>query len=158
MIDLDLPDPGLFRTTKPMPGHEQSFPVGVLVYVGQPQNGGSKFVVRPGENRNNRWYWGEPTTPLRSPSWTKTLKRLPAEGFYTLPKAVVLEGGGRWLENAIVQLGYSAEGRGIIFIAERRDQESANALFFSDRGLGIDDDLLDDLTWAPILPVRANNT
>ena len=69
---------------------EYAPPAGVLVYVGQPQNGGTKFVVRPGDNRRNRWFWGEPTTPLRSPSWAKTLRRLPSEGFYTLPDTLEL--------------------------------------------------------------------
>jgi hypothetical protein len=152
---IDLPEPGLYRTTQPLPGHEEEFPAGVLVYIGMPQNGGSKFVVRPRSNRNNRWFWGEPTTALRSPSWAKTLKPLPAEGFYTLPRPIDFDGGGRWLENAIVQLGYNAEGRGIVFIAERRDdEESANALHFGDRGLSIDDALLASLRWAPILPVK----
>jgi hypothetical protein len=151
---LDLPDPGLYRTTQPYPGHEDAFPAGVLVYVGQPENGGVKFVVRPGENRNNRWFWGEPTTPLRSPSWAKTLKPLRTEGFYTLPQTMEFEGGGRWLERAIVQLGYNESGQGIIFVAEHRMYENANALYFSDRGLMIDDDLLERLVWAPILPVR----
>ena len=88
---LDLPDPGLYRTTQPLPAHEGQFPAGVLVYIGERPNGGGKFIVRPGQNRSNRWYWGEPTTPLRSPSWAKTLKRLPSEGFYTLPETLELE-------------------------------------------------------------------
>ncbi len=150
---LDLPDPGLYRTTQPYPGHEEAFPAGVLVYLGQPNNGGMKFVVRPGRNENNRWFWGEPTTPLRSPTWAKTLKQLPSEGFYTLPETVELDGGGKWLKNAIVQLGYNGDGKGILFVGERRDAESANALFFSDQGLLIEDDMLERLIWAPILPV-----
>jgi len=152
---LDLPDPGLYRTTEPYPGHEADFPANVLVYVGQPANGGVKFVVRPRENRNNRWFWGEPTTPLRSPTWARTLKQLPPEGFYTLPQDVSFEGGGRWLKNAIVQLGYNGDGRGILFVGEQREGEAQNALFFSDRGMAIDDDLLTRITWAPILPVPA---
>lgn len=151
---LDLPDPGLYRTTQPYPGHEDTFPAGVLVYIGQPSNGGLKFVVRPGSNRKNRWFWGEPTTPLRSPSWAKTLKRLPAEGYYTLPKNLEFEGGGKWLENAIVQLGFNEQGQGILFVAELREAAADNALYFSDRGMLVDDDLLDRLRWAPILPVR----
>jgi hypothetical protein len=151
---LDLPDPGLYRTTQPYPGHEDAFPAGVLVYLGQPQNGGVKFVVRPGQNRNNRWFWGDPTTPLRSPTWAKTLKNLPPEGFYTLPEPIELESGGRWLKNAIVQLGYNQEGQGILFVGEQRDTATDNALFFSDRGLMIDDRMLERLVWAPILPVR----
>ena len=92
------------------------------------EQGGVKFVVRPGQNRNNRWFWGDPTTPLRSPSWAKTLKPLPPEGFYTLPESLELDGGGRWLKNAIVQLGYSGEGRGIIFVAEHRKSGATDAL------------------------------
>ena len=153
---IDLPDPGLYRTTQPYPGHEEAFPAGVLVYLGQPQNGGVKFVVRPGQNRNNRWFWGEPTTPLRSPTWAKTLKSLPPEGFYTLPDAIEFDGGGRWLKNAIVQLGYNEHGQGIIFVAEQREGDDHNALFFSDRGMMVDDAMLDRLIWAPILPVSTD--
>jgi hypothetical protein len=152
---IDLPDPGLYRTTQPFPGHEEAFPAGALVYLGQPQNGGVKFVVRPGQNRNNRWFWGEPTTPLRSPSWAKTLKALPPEGFYTLPETIELDGGGRWLKNAIVQLGYNESGQGIVFVAEQRDAVEDNALYFSDRGIIVDDSLLERLVWAPILPVKS---
>jgi len=149
---LDLPEPGLYRTTSAMPGNEGAFPAGVLVYLGE--KSGQKFVVRPGRNTNNRWLWGEPTTPLRSPTWAKTLRRLPAEGYYVLPEELRFEGGGRWLKNAIVQLGYNAEGRGIVFVAEQRDTASDNALYFSDRGMIIEDALLDSLIWAPILPIR----
>src|SRR5688572_27956983 len=137
---LDLPDPGLYRTTEPYPGNEGAFPAGVLVYVGQPANGGVKFIVRPGQNRNNRWFWGDPTTPLRSPTWARTLKKLRPEGSYTLPEEVPMEGGGRWLKNAIVQLGYNGSGEGIIFVGELRDSEEANALYFSDRGVRVSDD------------------
>ncbi|MCA9621101.1 MAG: hypothetical protein KC731_18900 [Myxococcales bacterium] len=150
---MKLPDPGLYRTTKPYPGHEETIPAGVLVYVGIPQNGGLPFVVRPGANRNNRWFWGEPTIPLRAASWGDSLVRLPAEGFYTLPEEISFEGGGKWLENAIVQLGYNGEGQGIVFVGEQHDGEEENVLKFSDRGRIIDDKLLHRLRWAPILPV-----
>lgn len=155
---LDLPDPGLYRTTQPYPGHEDAFPAGVLVYLGQPQNGGVKFVVRPGQNRNNRWFWGDPTTPLRSPTWAKTLKALPSEGFYTLPETIELEGGGRWVKNAIVQLGYNENGQGIIFVAEQREDAKENALYFSERGIVVDDSMLARLVWAPILPVSGTTS
>lgn len=151
-MSLDLPENGLYRTTTAMPGHEDAFPAGVLVYVGE--KSGQKFVVRPGQNRNNRWFWGEPTTTLRSPTWSRTLKKLRAEGYYTLPQQIEFEGGGRWLKNAIVQLGYNGEGKGIIFVGEQRDASSDNALFFSDKGMIIDDGMLERLEWAPILPVR----
>jgi len=151
---VNLPEPGLYRTTKAYPGHEQALPAGALVYVGKRERDGATFAVRPGENRKNRWYWGEPTTLLRSASWGETLMRLPAEGFYTIPREIALEGGGRWLENAIVQLGYNGEGRGILFIGEDHEDEARNVLAFSDRGMLIEDALLVALRPAPILPVR----
>jgi len=137
-----------------MPGHEDAFPAGVLVYVGQPANGGVKFVVRPVDNRRNRWFWRDPTTPLRSPTWAKTLKVLPSEGFYTLPEALSFDGGGRWLKNALVELGYNEKGQGILFVGEWKEDGTDNSLTFSDRGLIIEDSLLFKLLWAPILPVK----
>jgi hypothetical protein len=150
---MKMPEPGLYRTTKSYPGHEETIPVGVLVYIGVPKNGGLPFVVRPGANRNNRWFWGEPTIPLRAMGWTGSLVKLPPEGFYTLPREITFEGGGRWLKNAIVQLGYNGEGRGIVFVGEQHQEEEKNVLHFSDRGRLIDDELLNKLLWAPILPV-----
>jgi hypothetical protein len=155
---MKLPDPGLYRTTKPYPKHEETIPSGVLVYVGVPQNGGLPFVVRPGANRNNRWFWGEPTIPFRAVSWGESLVKLPPEGFYTLPEEISFDGGGKWLENAIVQLGYNAEGQGIIFVGEQHDEDEDNVLHFSDKGRLIDDKLLNRLKWAPILPVPKNLT
>jgi hypothetical protein len=58
------------------------------------------------------------------------------------------------LKNAIVQLGYNERGQGILFVAEQREGAPENALYFSDRGLLIDDGMLERLVWAPILPVR----
>jgi hypothetical protein len=154
---LNLPDNGLYRTTQPYPGHESEFPAGVLVYVGESRNGGGKFVVRPGQNRRNRWFWGDPTMPLRSPTWGQSLKSLPSEGFYILPEDLSFEGGGRWIKNAVVQLGYNGSGRGILFVAEWREDGEENVLHFGDRGMSIDDDLLARLTWAPILPTRTKS-
>ncbi len=151
---LDLPSPGLYRTTQAMPGHEADFPAGVLVYIGQSGDDGTRFIVRPRQNRRNRWFWGEPTTPFRSPTYAKTLRRLPSEGFYTLPRAIELSDGGRWLENAIVELGYNEKGQGIIFVGQWHEGGETNTLHFSERGLSVDDTLLDTLRWAPILPVK----
>jgi hypothetical protein len=137
-----------------MPGHEEEFPAGVLVYLGQSNNGGGKFVVRPADNRRNRWFWRDPTTALRSPTWARTLKPLPAEGFYTLPDTLEFEGGGKWVKNAIIQLGYNENGNAIAFVGEWREDGEENALYFSDRGLLVADDMLERLIWAPILPVK----
>jgi hypothetical protein len=154
---IKLPAPGLYRTTKPYPGMEEQFPANALVYVGQKPEGAT-FVVRPGSNRRNRWFWGEPVTTLRSVSWGDSLKPLRAQGFYTLPEDVDLGGGGRWVKNAIVQLGYNQEGRAILFVGEDREGEERNILEFSDRGMMIDDSMMERLIWAPILPVKKGDT
>jgi hypothetical protein len=151
-----LPEPGLYRTTKPYPGHEDTIPGGVLVYVGQKAGEGLPFVVRPGANRKNRWFWGEPTIPLRAKSWSDSLTKLPPEGFYTLPDEIAFDGGGKWLKNAVVQLGYNGEGQGIIFVGEQHESEERNLLLFSDKGRMIDDRMLKRLVWAPILPVAGD--
>ena len=152
---MDLPEPGLYRTSKAYPGHEEAIPSGALVYLGAPKNGGLPFVVKPGANRGNRWFWSDPTIPLRAMSWTKSLTKLPAEGFYTLPHELSFDGGGRWLKNALVQLGYNAEGNGIIFVGEQHADEERNVLVFSDRGRMVEDELLFRLHWTPILPVAS---
>lgn len=152
---MKLPDPGLYRTTQPYPGHEEEIPDAALVYVGAAREGALPFVVRPRSNRKNRWYWGEPTLPLRALNWAQTLVPLPPEGFYTLPDDLTIEGGGRWVKHAIVQLGYNSAGRGILFVAEQHDDDERNALVFGDRGRLIEDALLKRLSWAPILPVAS---
>ena len=65
-----------------------------------------------------------------------------------------LEGGGRWLKGAIVQLGYNEIGQGILFVAEWREEAEENALYFRDRGLMAQESMLNRLIWAPILPVK----
>lgn len=151
---IDSIPAGLYRTTTPMPGHEEAVPARVLVFVGQ-RTGGQRFVVRPGSNRKNRWFWSEPTLPLPPGGWMWTLYALPREGFYTLPETIELERGGRWLKGAIVQLGYNDAGRGIAFIAEQHEASSDNVLTFASRGRLLEDTLLERLVWAPILPVAA---
>jgi len=143
---------GLYRTTVAMPHHEDDVPAGVLVFVGQRPNG-QRFIVRPGSNRKNRWYWQEPALVLPESGWMWTLRRLRQEGFYTLPETIELGGGGQWLKHGIVQLGYNEAGRGILFVAEDHTDEPRNVLVFSSRGRVIEDALLDRLVWAPILPV-----
>ena len=144
---------GLYRTTQAHPFDPERGPANVLVYVGDEPSGGGQFVVRPGRNVHNRWYWGEPTTPIADPLWERTLRRLPAEGFYTIPDDLRVGDTGVWRKNAIVQLGYSPQGEGILFVGERHEGIEVNALFFSDRGMRISDEVLYRLNWAPILPV-----
>lgn len=157
MFDFDLPEQGLYRTRRPMPGNETMFPSPVLVFIGDSKTPGAKFIVRPSNNRRNRWFWAEPALALKPTDahWARSLLRLPVEGFYTLPETIHLDGGGKWLKNAIVELGYNERGQGIVFLAEWDENGEENVLTFSDHGVLVDDTMLMRLIWAPILPIRS---
>ena len=124
---LDLPDIGLYRTTQPLPGHEDAIPAGVLVYVGQLANGGTKFVVRPGRQPQQPLVLAGPDHAAAVAELDKTLRKLPSEGFYILPETLEFSGGARWIKGAIVQLGYNGEGKGILFVGEWREDGTENA-------------------------------
>ena len=156
MTGTQQPSEGLHRCAQAHPSYPDRLPASSLIYVGKRE--GVHFAVCPNQNVHNQWYWREPVTPLpaddaKAIAWVRTLTKLPSEGFYTLPETLTFEGGGRWLKGAIVQLGYSSEGKGILFVAERRSPAQTNALFFSTKGKLIQDELLWRLRWAPILPV-----
>ena len=97
-----------------------------------------------GQNRRNRWFWQDPTTPLKAThaAWARTLKRRFLRRFYVLPETINMDGGGKWLKNAIVELGYNEEGKGIIFVGQWQEDGKTTPLFFSDRGMMVDDRLL----------------
>ena len=134
--------PGLYRTSVAYPGSEEQIPAGALVYVGA-RASGERFVVRPSTNRMNQWYWSEPTTLLDFEDWLVTLKRLPNEGYYVLPMDLCDSAGSVLLAaHSIVQLGYSADGRALVFPGERHTGLYANALFFGAEGMSVDDDAL----------------
>ena len=79
------------------------------------------------------------------------LIKLPHEGFYRLLKEKTFEGGGKWLVNAIVQLGYTRAAEPILFIAQRRSPLASNDLFFSDKGVKVPlvdlDEWIEPLAW-----------
>ncbi len=131
-----LPDCGLFRTTRPLPENEAQIPPGILIYFHNHSDSGLPVVIAPDHNVHNRWHFHGAGTPFRGLSWTDSLVRLPAEGFYTLRKALTFQ-GGEWPKGALVQLGYTRNADPILFIAQARAQLQENDLFFSDSGVGI---------------------
>jgi hypothetical protein len=131
-----LPDCGLFRTTKPLPGHEEEIPAGILVYFHNHSDSGLPVVVAPEHNVHNRWHFHGAGIPFRGLSWADSMVQLPVEGFYMLRKALSFEGGD-WPKGALVQLGYTRNADPILFIAQARAQLEENDLFFSNSGVGI---------------------
>jgi hypothetical protein len=120
-------------------------------------------VLLPVGNTNNQWRFQMPgiKIPATSQSWGESLIKLRHEGFYRLNRDFKFgEDQGRWPENAIVQLGYTRKAEPILFIAQRRNPLTNNELWFSDKGVRIEFDEIDELL-APLAwyqePAKANS-
>jgi hypothetical protein len=138
--------PGIYKTTKFLPGHEAEIGPNQLVLIRTDGEFAPASVLTPVANRFNQWQFQMPGVkiPSNSLNWGDTLIKLPHEGFYRLLKEKTFEGGGRWLVNAIVQLGYTRVAEPILFIAQRRSPLASNDLFFSDKGVKVEFDELDE--------------
>ena len=139
-----LPNCGLFKTTKPLPEHEEAIPANVLVYFHNHSDSGLPVVIAPDHNIMNRWHFHGPGQTFRGLSWADSLVRMPAEGFYMLRKDLTFDGGS-WPKGTLVQLGYTRNADPILFIAQQRGELQENDLFFSDRGVGVRPDVLANL-------------
>ena len=129
-----LPPCGLYRTTKPLPEHEEQFPPGTLVYFHNHSDSGLPVVLAPDHNVMNQWHFHGAGTPFRGLSWADSLVKLPEQGFYMLRKQLDFDGGS-WPKGALVQLGYTRTGEPILFIAQLRAARPENDLWFSDKGV-----------------------
>ena len=139
-----LPNCGLYKTTKPLPEHEAEVPAGILVYFHNHSDSGLPVVIAPEHNVMNRWHFHGAGIPFRGLSWADSLKKIPQEGFYMLRKDLTFDGGS-WPKGTLVQLGYTRNGDPILFIAQQRASLEENDLFFSDRGVGVAENVLANL-------------
>ena len=140
-----LPPCGLYRTTRPLPGHESGVPSDVLVYFHNHSDQGLPRVVLPAHIVHNRWHFHGDGVAFRSLSWAASLRRLPKQGLYVLREELPFE-GGRWPKGALVQLGYNRAGEPLAFIAQTREDDTDNRVFFVDRGIRFDFDRLRSLS------------
>jgi hypothetical protein len=148
--------PGIYKTTKFLPGHEAEIAPNMLVLIRTDGEFAPASVLVPVSNTNNQWRFQMPGVkiPGNSLNWGNTLIKLPHEGFYRLLQELSFGENGRWLKNAIVQLGYTRAGEPILFIAQRRSPLVANDLFFSDKGVKVEmsdivgpNAMVEALTW-----------
>jgi len=136
-----LPDCGLYRTTRALPGNEESVTAGMLVYFHNHSDSGLPVVVLPAHNVHNRWHFHGPGITFRGLSWADSLTKLLPEGYYMLRRSLSFE-GGEWPKASLLQLGYTKDGDPILFIAQLRARLEENDLFFSERGLSLARDQL----------------
>ena len=101
--------PGIYKTTKFLPGHEAEVAPNLLVLIRTDAEFAPASVLLPVSNTNNQWRFQMPGVriPANSLNWGTTLIKLPHEGFYRLKEQLTFGDSGRWLVNAIVQLGWS---------------------------------------------------
>ena len=123
-----LPSCGLYRTTKPLAGHEQQIAAGQLVYFHNHSDSDLPQVLAPDHNVHNRWHFHGPAITVRGLSWTESLQPVPHEGFYVLTRDLSFN-GGKWPKSTLVQLGYTRQADPILFIAQIRGQLQENDLW-----------------------------
>ncbi len=140
-------EPGIYRTSKYLPGFEAQVGPDQLVLIRTDGDFAPASVLLPVTNTHNQWRFQMPgiKIPANSLNWGDTLTKLQHEGFYRLKREFAFGDSGKWIQNAIVQLGYSRKGEPIMFIAQRRAPLTNNELWFSDKGVKIEPDKLDEL-------------
>lgn len=154
-----VPDCGLYRTEKALPGHEAQVPAGALVYFHNHSQGSPlPSVIVPDHNVHNRWHFHGPAIEsIRNPSWVEALEKMPSEGFYSLRRELTFD-GGKWPKGSLVQLGYTRAADPILFIARVRARLDENDLFFSDKGVGVKRDQLSILEQLAIFEEPSDGT
>ncbi|MCA9689111.1 MAG: hypothetical protein KC636_05835 [Myxococcales bacterium] len=149
---MDL-QPGIYKTTQFLPKHEATIGPDQLVLIRTDGEFAPASVLLPVQNLNNQWRFQMPgvKVPTTARTWGDSLIKLPHEGFYRLTREFTFGDTGRWLKNAIVQLGYTRAAEPILFIAQRRSPLVANDLFFSDKGVKMELDqiegMIEPLAW-----------
>lgn len=145
-------EPGLYRTTKYLPGFEAQVGPDQLILIRDDGQFAPASVLLPNSNVHNQWRFAMPgiRVPETASEWLTSLKSLPHEGFYRLKEEMDFGEGGKWLVGAILQLGYNRRGEPLLFIARRRTPLAENDLFFEKSGIKFEDtifDKLDPLAW-----------
>ncbi len=148
-------EPGIYRTTKYLPGQEAQVGPDSLILIRTDGEFAPASVLMPVSNTNNQWRFQMPgiAIPSASLNWGETLVKLKHEGFYRLTREFTFGEKGKWINNAIVQLGYTRKAEPILFIAQRRTPLTSNELWFSDKGVKLEDEdvdldeLLQPLAW-----------
>jgi len=153
---------GIYKTTKFLPGHEATVAPNMLILIRTDAEFAPASVLLPVNNIHNQWRFQMPGVKIPSASfgWGESLVKLPHEGFYRLTREFSFGDTGKWLKNAIVQLGYTRGGDPILFIAQRRSPLVSNDLFFSDKGVKVEmndlNNMIEALTWYQEPDKKAN--
>lgn len=128
---MQLPPCGLYRTRSAV----GSIPAGRLVYFHNHGNPGPG-VYLPSGWRKNRAQWQAQGSTLSDPALVSQLEPLPPEGLYRVTEAFhcCVKQCRRFEPEMLVQLGYDAEARAILFVPEWVD----GMIALPESGTGVD--------------------
>jgi hypothetical protein len=139
------PQAGLYRTALPLTVEGQPQPLAAprLVLIQYVEGHEAPVLVFPKEVKDNRWTFQDRGMLVKEQEeFLKTLVSLPAQGFYKVSQPLQLGNNVTLPVGLLVQLGYTVEGRPVIFPAHLMP---GNAIQFSSRGAPLSDLQLDML-------------
>lgn len=136
-----LPLCGLYRTTRPVPGHEDEIPASRLIYFHNHSAEGPPIVLLPARNTNNKWQFHSRGCLVEDAEYLATLESLRREGFYRLREHFHPNNQQIVNRDALVQLGYNRYAEPILFFPTRNNQN--NSLTFPLQGIKIGQEIYD---------------
>lgn len=130
-VSTKLPECGLYRTTRPLPGKEEWVRENILVYFHNHSQQGPPLILLPATNANNRWTFHDKGYLIREGGFAETLQPVKPEGFYVLTEPIYLSRDEFIPEDTLVQLGYNRSADPILFLAKF----SSDTINFPNSGL-----------------------
>lgn len=112
----NFPGPGLYVTTRSMPGHEERVPAGCLVMFRHSGEQGLPVIQLPRALEHNRWVFDERGLIVRDHGFLSSLAPRPAEGFYILNRTVHITEDTIIPRRTLAQLSYSRHGQPILYV------------------------------------------
>ena len=128
-------DCGLYRATKPIPAGSDTIAPPRLVYYHNHSQQDSSMVLLPDVNEENRWSFKEKGFLISDAGFIEGLEPLKAQGLYRMREHFHPNDDQVVNANALVQLGYDAQGDPILFFP--KGVEGENALAFPSSGMKI---------------------
>lgn len=132
---------GLYRTTRPVPGHPDTVPSGRLVYFHNHSPEGPPLLLLPAHNQHNRWHFHSQGYLVPDLDYLSTLQPLKREGFYRVREHFHPTAEQIVNKNALAQLGYNIHADPILFFPTLSSAD--NGLLFPAHGLKIGRDIYD---------------
>ncbi len=133
---MSFPDCGIYKTAHSLKGKESAVGAGILIYFHNHSSQGPPLVLLPKANVHNHWSFSDKGYLVdtdNAEAFIEGLTPLPSQGLYVTAQPVTL-GETELPARLLVQLGYDASARAIVFPARWEE----NGLVFPPRGFRVD--------------------